>query len=422
MSHNYIETFLKPLYSYEIEGNVMTDDFIDNIIEQILTKNIFTLDEATVVEPYDAFIEKMIRKEIIKIYAIREEQIYKTELIDIVVDFLHFKKSDMVHILFDINSTETQEEMEQEREQEKEQIKIHQYDEYYDISKQLTIKFWYDPKSGIENKCFEWCRVMYNGINIIFSVNLFMIFEDIKLEYCIIRLNENTFLIENIYNVFNYQTVLPIYDFNGFIVNELYLNDDVKFSTPEYPFQLIDLSKLFDFKVIIDSCELYMSNVIGSTEPTGSVFIDNIDTKENLLTIYTILHKYGTMINNSKGLTDDIKERYYRPTKVINLLRSYNYAEYEDYIRPHVANCMTRTIRSNIKLQYDISYPCKLTYLYDALKLVNSRRSEYFVRFSVDPFLHMTGGKTKLSSNYAVKYAKYLNKLKKRNIYGMLQI
>lgn len=412
MSRNYTETFLKPLYSYEIEGNDMTDAFIDGIIQQILSKNIFNFDKATIIEPYDTFIDKIIRKEVIKIYAIREEQIYKTELIDIVVDFLHFKKSNMVHILFDINSTETQEEMEQEREQEKEQIKIHQYDEYDDVSKQMAIKFWYDPKSRTENKCFEWCRVMYNGINIIFSVNLFMIFEDIKLEYCIIRLNENTFLIENIYNVFNYQTVLPIYDFNGFIVNELYLNDDVKFSTPEYPFQLIDLLKLFDFKVIIDSCELYMSNIIGGTETTGFVVIDDGDTKENLLTIYTILHKYGTMINNSRGLTDYIKGKYYRPTKVINLLRSYNYAEYEDYIRPHIVNCMGKTIKTNMDLKYDISYPCKLTYLYDILKLVNSGRFEYFVRFNVDAFLHMTGGKNKLSSNYALKYAKYLNKLK----------
>jgi hypothetical protein len=385
----------------------MTDDFIDGIIENTLTKNIFTLNEAIVVEPYDTFIDKMIRKEVIKIYAIREEQIYKTELIDIVTDFLHFKKSDIIHILFDINSNEIQEEMEQEREQ----IKIHQYNEYDDINKDVIIKFLYDPKSRIENKCFEWCRVMYNETNIIFSINLFMIFYAVKLEYCIIRLNENTFLIENIYNVFNYQTVLPIYDFNGFVLNELYLDDDVKFSTPEYPFQLIDLVKLFDFKVIIDSCELYMSNIIGSTEATGSVVIDDIYIKENLLTIYTILHKYGTMINNSKGLTDDIKEKYYRPTKVINLLHSYNYAEYEDYIRPHIVNQIKKTITTNVYLQYNILYPATLTYLYATYRLVNDRE-RYFVGFNVEPFLHMTGGKNKLSLNYASKYAKYLNKLK----------
>ena len=249
--------------------------------------------------------------------------------------------------------------------------------------------------------CFEWYRITNNGMTIIFSINLFTVLKNIKITYCIIRINENTFLIENTFMMYQYQTKLPIYNFDGEILNASLLHPSVHFSTPENSFELINLQKIFNFGIQIDTCTLYMSNIIGNTEISNIVEEYDHYNKLKIFTIYTILHKYGNMINTSKNITAEIRELYYSPNLYLDIIKRYDHHEYARYISNHLNKSISIIeLTGEDNISYNIKYDFRTNYC------CLPEGSCYNALVSVRPKLYQVAGNKQKFNKYMAKIYK----------------
>ena len=279
----------------------------------------------------------------------------------ILTSMCKLKLKDLLSVLYDIDTNDvpqavTEEENQQEVEEEREHLVQFQRERNY-LNDEETVKlqqivcrFYYNPDSTTENNYYKWHTFNTRTYEIIFSTNLLMILPKDVLSICIVRLSPTTFLVENIYTIGYYYNKFPIYSMNGIIINQQNVPHDRHFIHDEdMLFTTINLHKLFDFNVRIDSAIFHMLNLVGGNVSTNFITVidtEHITVRKRIFVLLIILNSFIQINSTATGITEDIKRRLLDYYECIEYINSFNVADYRRYIFKQIKdnlNCSSIT-------------------------------------------------------------------------------
>lgn len=398
ITNNYVENYLLPLYKFEdIESN------ISNIIHNNIKFNILGID-------YDIDHEKYVE----------EMTAGKTEGEDILFLFNQFNElpvNNKIRLFFDAGSTQTDIDKNVEFANDKILTYVNSIINFDNT--RILIKYYINPLSSTINEYFKWFQINDEKIKILFSINLFTVLKEVRLILCIIRLGPYTFLLENAYHVEYYMNKFPIYNLDGYLLNEytLSLNPHVlekldsivNIDDLSMTYKIIDVTNIFDYKLQSESGISYinMGDIINKIDPSKTIIIPDTEYTK-IFTLFRIIFIYGNYNDTSDVTLDTIKE-YYNISLLYNELKMQNDDEYREYIRSALEYDINKSSVTQQEYTYSrivdpIDIYQQYCDVYDKHMDVSINKN---LRITFPPPL--TGGNNKYI--HYKKYMKYMNKL-----------
>jgi len=322
---------------------------------------------------------------------------------------------DLLSVLYDMDDSaapqvaaelDIQEQEEQETESERERqvqfIKsfVLRPDEIESLQK-IIVRYYFNPYSRTLNNYYKWLEYDLNGCKVIFSTNLLMVLTDDVLSLCIVRLDNNTFLIENIYTVEFYYSLLPIYTMTGLLINQNFIPEDFRYDTIEMPLTNINTDRLFDTNIKINDAVFCMANLVGRPNSTNTINFSGspLPTQKYIFTMLILINIFTQINSTATGITDENKRNYLDIRTCVDRFGYFNDEDYKKYIYSSLIKYYSSYTIKNDNLETGLSYKYKYIYFnYD-----NSIEKS----FIFNPTIRITGG---AKSHYFEKYIKYKNK------------
>jgi hypothetical protein len=390
VSNNYRENFLDPLYKF----TNITDSNILNVIYENFSKNILSIYTGTYKSNVFGYCNILKSKKLTDGVQI--------ELNALVQSIIKLDINSLLELFYDINSAEynlvSEVELLSESEQETQKLIQINYNDYEKQFLNFSIKYYYNPFSTFVNNYYNWCSYVINDITVIFSINIFTVIQYDKLTLCLIRLEENKFLIENVYNIDFYFDILPIYTLDGYLLNINSVPEIHKFSNDIFDFNLIDTDKLLNCKIVNDDSHIIISNIINNNNPSNCITTDGDDFIKFKL-VMNYIYKFANIDNTSK-----IESLSLSDLDILYLtLNSYYVEPYQNYIGQLIINKLNKSTITNLPADSSskLKHPVQLYCVYVVKNNINIIKKITLLSNYSDP---------SNQSNMAKKYLKYKKK------------
>lgn len=355
-SKNYAETYLPQLYDHKL----LNERSSTNILIRFILKNIFNIDTKI-----SGSFENSIKKIREHLSTIDRPEI---NILGILDPFISLGKSEIFATLFDINEQQT--DVEREDEQDVEMELEMELETIYEINSadylfMNNLLSYYYVTNPIQCNYYKWYEIVCNNdVHLILSINLFTILPDMKMIYCFVRIAENVFIMENIYNIGFYQSKYPIYTNDGVIINLASVPTENKFSTTFAPLMKINIRAIMNVNISFSKYSGYINMAdlaLGNFEdaPKKYMTIGNKIEGRKLILILIILYKFYNVVSTS-NITQDMFNNSYDPEILFNVLRQYNPEtdgrKYEKYIYDHLYNILTINRANRLKSQFKYTF------------------------------------------------------------------
>jgi hypothetical protein len=353
------ENFLTPLYKLNnVENNIF------GVIAKNFAVNIFK-DTSTVLSIFSnpIYNQTNLKTYLTNFYDRLRTSPYSTDLSRMFDKFNHMTLNDFLTIFYDISeedktsqiTIETNVEMEIEVEQDTqvERQKQVQFTKSFSLSdlitKQLSTvlcRYYYNSSATVDNYNYEWFMYKLHGYDVQFSTNLLMVLPDDILSLCVVRLNNNSFLLENIYTAEFYYNIYPIYSMTGIIINQHNVPTTNQFTTEAMNFLYIDLTNLFDVDIKLDDVVFCMGNLIGKQKTTNITDLseNSLLDKKYIFTMLLLINYYSQFDSTAININEENIKKFCDMSVCIKRLVDYDNVEYARYIYPMIKDHLNREI------------------------------------------------------------------------------
>lgn len=382
------ENFLTPLYKLDNVENT-----IFGVIAKNFALNIFK-DTFTDLSIFSNSTYKLtdLQTYLTNFYERRPTSPYSTDLSQMIDKFNHITLNDFLTIFYDMSEednssqitleTDVEMDIELEEETQVERQKQVQFIKSFSLSDLITkelsttlCRYYYNSSATVENTSYEWFSYQLHGYEVQFSTNLLMVLPDDILSLCIVRLNNNTFLIENIYTAEFYYNIYPIYSMNGLIINQHNVPHPNQFTTETMNYLYINLTNLFDTNMKIDTAVFCMANLIGKQESINNADLSehSLINKKYIFTMLLLINNYSQFDSTAININEENIKNLCDMSACVQRLMDYDNDEYARYIYPMIKDHLNRKIIT-YELCNIVPFQNKYNYLahkYKILKFFN---------------------------------------------------